>query len=82
MGLLYKSKELLGSIELGLMPEECVMENGKLIESRSYYVAHTNIQTLALLDGEYKGSNLLQCLTWNKKKRVGSSRKYGESKKL
>jgi hypothetical protein len=35
-------------------------ENGKIIESRSYYVPHTNIQILALLDEERKGSSGLQ----------------------
>ena len=37
-----------------------MVENGRLIESRSYYVAHTSIQTLALLDEETNGSNWLQ----------------------
>ena len=50
-------KDLLGTIELEPVPGECRVENGKLIESRSYYVAHTSIQTLALLDEETKGSN-------------------------
>ncbi len=56
-------KGLLGSIEMEPVPGECVVENGKLIESRGYYVAHTSIQTLALLD-ETKGSNWLQ---WRKR---------------
>ncbi len=50
-------KELLGTIELEPVPRECVVENGQLIESRSYYVAHTSIQTLALLDEESHGLN-------------------------
>jgi hypothetical protein len=35
---------------------ECVVENGRLIESRPFYMAFSNIQALALLD-ESKGSN-------------------------
>lgn len=56
-------KELLGSIEMEPVPSESVVENGKLIENRECYVAHTNIQTLALLD-QTKGSNWLQ---WRKR---------------
>lgn len=50
-------KDLLGTIELEPVPAECVVENGRLIENRPYYLAHTNIDTLALLDKEYKGTN-------------------------
>ncbi len=57
-------KELLGTIELEPVPGECVVENGKLIENRSYYVAHTSIQTLSLLDDETKSSNWLK---WRKR---------------
>lgn len=32
----------------------------------SYYVTHTNIQTLALLDEESKNSNWFQCRPWKK----------------
>ncbi len=32
----------------------------------SYYVTHTNIQTLALLDEESRDSNWVQCRTWKK----------------
>lgn len=53
-------RDLLGSIELEPVPGECVVENGRLIENRSYYMAHTQIDTLALLD-ETKGSNWLRC---------------------
>ncbi len=53
-------KDLLETIELEPVQGECVVENGKIIENRSYYVAHTSIQTLALLDEETKGSNWLQ----------------------
>jgi len=56
----FALKELLGSIELEAVPGECVVENGQLIQAKPYYLAHTNIQTLALLD-ETKGSNWLQC---------------------
>lgn len=43
-------KDLLGTIELEPVPAECIVENGRLIENRPYYLAHTNIDTLALLD--------------------------------
>lgn len=56
-------KELLGSIELEPVPGECVVENGQLIQSKPYYVAYSNIQTLALLD-ETEGSNWLH---WRKR---------------
>lgn len=52
-------KELLGTIELEPVQGEVMVENGRIIESKSYYVAHTTIQTLALLDEETKGSNWL-----------------------
>ncbi len=57
-------KDLLGTIELEPVPGECVVENGEIIESRSYYVAHTSIQTLALLEEESKGANWLK---WRKR---------------
>lgn len=44
-------------------PDESVIENGQLIQSKPYYLAYTNIETLALLD-ESKGSNWLQ---WRKR---------------
>lgn len=44
------------------VPGECVVENGKLIERRTYYVSHTSIPTLALLD-ETKASNWLHWRT-------------------
>lgn len=50
-------KDLLGTIELEPVLGSCEVENGKLIEVRSYYIAHTNINTLALLDGGDKGTN-------------------------
>jgi len=56
-------RELLGSIEMEPVPGECVVENGRLIERKGYYMAHTKIQTLALLD-ETQGSNWLQ---WRKR---------------
>ena len=43
-----------------LVPGECVVECGKLIQSRPYYVAHTQIRTFVLLE-ESKGSNWLCC---------------------
>ena len=53
-------KDLLGSIEMEAVPGECIVECGKLIQSRPYYVAHTQIQTFVLLE-ESKGSNWLRC---------------------
>lgn len=53
-------KELLGSIEMEPVPGECVVENGNLIQRKGYYVAYSNIQTLALLN-ETQGSNWLHC---------------------
>lgn len=50
-------KSLLGTIELEPVLGSCEVENGKLIEVRSYYMAHTNINTLALLEGGDKGTN-------------------------
>ena len=35
------------------------IENNNLIQEKSYYIAHSNIQTLALLDEKTKGSNWL-----------------------
>ena len=49
-------KDLFGSIELEAIPGECVIECGELIQNRAYYLAHSKIDTLALLD-EYKGPN-------------------------
>ena len=53
-------KDLLGTIEMEPVSGECVVECGKLIQSRPYYVAHTQIQTFVLLE-ESKGSNWLRC---------------------
>ncbi len=49
-------KELFGTIELEPVPGECAVVCGKLIQNRAYYLAHSNIESLALLD-EYKGTN-------------------------
>ena len=49
-------KNLLGKIELDPVLGRCEVENGKVVEMRAYYLAHTNIDTLALLE-EGKGSN-------------------------
>ena len=43
-------KELLGTIELESIKVDCIIENGNLIESKPYYMAHSNIDPLALLD--------------------------------
>ena len=50
-------KSLLGTIELEPVVGSCEVENGKIIEVRSYYITHSNIDTLALLEREDSGSN-------------------------
>jgi hypothetical protein len=47
-------KGLLGAIEFEPIEKRCRLVNAQLIKSCSYYVAHTSVQTLALLDEEYK----------------------------
>ncbi len=37
-----------------------VIENGNIIEQKPYYLAHSNIESLALLDQENKGANWLK----------------------
>ena len=49
-------KDLLGTIELEPVPGECFIECGQLIQNRAYYLAHSTINTLALLE-EGKGTN-------------------------
>lgn len=56
-------KELFGKIELEPMPSECIVENGQLVQVPPYYLATTNIQTLALLDEQSMGANWLQWRT-------------------
>ena len=56
-------KELLGSISLEPVTDKksdfyYIVSNGD-IKFKPYYIAHTKIQTLALLDDKYKGSNWL-----------------------
>ena len=50
-------KELLGTIELEPIQSDPIVENGCVIESKPYYLAHSNIETLALLDEKHKGTN-------------------------
>lgn len=57
-------KELLGPIQLESVSDKesdfyCIMNNGEK-KFRPYYIAHTKIQTLALLDDKHKGSNWWQ----------------------
>ncbi len=42
-------KDLLGTIELEAVPGECVIECGNLVQNRTYYLAHTKIDTLVLI---------------------------------
>ncbi len=53
-------KELLGTVEMEPVPGECVVECGKLIQNRPFYLATSQIETLALLE-EGKGSNWSRC---------------------
>ncbi len=62
-------KELLGSIGLEPVTDKksdfyFIVSNGD-IKFKPYYIAHTKIQTLALLDDKYKGSNWLH---WRREK--------------
>ena len=55
-------KELLGNISLEPVTDKksdfyYIVSNGD-IKFKPYYISHTMIQTLALLDDKYKGSNL------------------------
>ncbi len=57
-------KEILGTIQLEPVSDEesdfyYIISNGEK-KFKPYYIAHTKIQTLALLDDRYKGSNWLQ----------------------
>jgi len=55
-------KKVLGQIQLEPVVEE-EMDPQSIIDSakfKPYYIAHTKIQTLALLDEKYKGSNWYQ----------------------
>ncbi len=49
-------KDLLGTVELEPALGCCEVEKGKLIETKRYYLAHTSIDTLVLIDGG-KGTN-------------------------
>ena len=56
-------KEILGTVQLEPVSDrnediDCIINNRK--EFKPYYVAHTKIQTLALLDDKDKGSNWSQ----------------------
>ncbi|MFA6119572.1 MAG: hypothetical protein WC688_06640 [Parachlamydiales bacterium] len=53
-------KNLLGSIEMGPVQSEPIIENGNIIKQKPYYIAYSNIDTLALLDNENKSANWLQ----------------------
>ena len=52
-------KDLLGSIEMEAVAGECAVANGQLIQNRSYYIAHCNIDSFSLLESG-NGSNSLQ----------------------
>ena len=56
-------KGLLGTIYMEGVAGECRIENENLIQEKPYYIAHSKIQTLALLDDKTKGSNWLQMRT-------------------
>jgi Recombinase zinc beta ribbon domain len=52
-------KDLFGSIEMEPKSNECVFENGMMIQKKAHYLAHSKIDTLALIE-ESQGSNSLQ----------------------
>lgn len=56
-------KDLLGKIEMEPVNGESVFSNGQLLQTKPHYIAHSNIETLALLDQENKGVNWLQWRT-------------------
>jgi len=56
-------KELLGTIDLEPVQSDPIVENGRIIEQKPHYRASSNIETLALLDNEHKGSNWLKWRT-------------------
>ncbi len=58
-------KDLLSTIELEPVQSDPVPENGHIIEQKPYYMAYSNIETLALLDQENSGTNWLQ---WRKRR--------------
>ena len=58
-------KDLLGTIEMEPIQSDPVIENGNIIEQKPYYMAHSHIETLALLDQENKGANWLK---WRKRR--------------
>ena len=58
-------KELLGTIEMEPVASDQIVENSNIIEQKPYYIAHSNVETLALLDKENKGTNWLQ---WRKRR--------------
>ncbi len=57
-------KDILGTIELEPVAGQCVVENGNLIQVKPHYIAHSNLETLALLDEQSHGSNWLN---WRKR---------------
>ena len=54
----YSASQNSGMTQVG--PSAPPRKDGGCTPFRSYYVAHTKVQTLALLDEKYKGSNWLQ----------------------
>ena len=63
--ILNSLKDLLGTIEMEPVQSDPVIENGNIIEQKPYYLAHSNIESLALLDQENKSAN---CLQWRKRR--------------
>jgi hypothetical protein len=57
-------KELLESIEMEPITSDPIIENRHIIEQKPYYMAYSNIESLVLLDNEYKSSNWLK---WRKR---------------
>ena len=49
-------KDVLEMTELKPLPRETLLANGHSIKNCSYYVGYTSIQTLSLLDEQYKAN--------------------------
>jgi len=50
-------KDLLKMIKMELVTRDFVIENGKLIKSRPYYMVYYNAATLAILNQKNKDAN-------------------------
>jgi len=60
----FDPKEIIGDLDPGYPAPDSVQGSGITMSFKPYYVAHTKIRTLALLDEGHKGTNWLQ---WRRK---------------